>query len=950
MADAKITLETVVKSDELKQLNTTIAETNTKYKEAQAAVKDFEKACGGVANMTSEQKAQYNSLNTAMNQYRDVLRAASTEKNKEIRDLTNGAKAANDNSAAIENLKNALSKISPAAGSALGSLTSFGSKLQNIQTNLKNMATANGGGMSGLFTGIVSSAPKAAAGIAGIGVAIAGVVTGLAKMGAGAQQTLTRLTAFTGSVNTAKQLAAQIKIVTRQTQFSRTAVTQMMTQLVKMGQTATQAAKTVKSVSDAAYGLGKGEEFAQQIVSTMARITMTGKVTARQIMGLQAAGLDVDKAFESMGMTADEVAQGIRNGSVNSADAIQALTDYMGQFDGATETATDNFTDNFNRMETSASGVLSAIGQYFADAFNQSDLLNALMDLFNDLTAAIKGPLAGAFQALGSAATFVLNAIAVLIRAIDTVINVVAAAIRAAGNAFDSACAEMRNALGPVYDFLMDIVSAIGMVLRGLAAIAAKINSNAKAYAASGGMEDSSLGVTMATGHSMDAYQGADESVDMSWAAPTGGGGGGGGGGHSGGGGGGGGHSGPSAEELAKKQHEEELKALREANKLAEERLSIEDKLTTIKADLQATAQKTLISLQKQFGTDTEKYNAEMKAAQIDYNQSVLKETLRYREEELQLADKLKEAILDGKDNEADIIRQKQALAKQQNAATLSDLQSGYKGKTAGIQYKEIDRLAQLNNETRIQQKLYALEQQRRKVVEDIRIKGVQTGKTNAQIAVDVAAVNKLYAEQKQQLENIQTRQDSIHDAMSQAVDDFASGISKAIVEGQSLGDVFKQVLQTLIEAVIQAEILAALHAIGLKDGGPAGKALGGLIESHANGLAVGGGEVFGPGTRTSDSILTRLSRGEYVLKADAVDRIGIPALDAMNAGALPKFADGGVVGKLAATSAGNSVTLNVSAMDASSFMTFLKRGGMNAIKQMVFNGKRDFTTDSGVW
>ena len=44
MADAKITLETVVKSDELKQLNTTIAETNTKYKEAQAAVKDFEKA------------------------------------------------------------------------------------------------------------------------------------------------------------------------------------------------------------------------------------------------------------------------------------------------------------------------------------------------------------------------------------------------------------------------------------------------------------------------------------------------------------------------------------------------------------------------------------------------------------------------------------------------------------------------------------------------------------------------------------------------------------------------------------------------------------------------------------------------------------------------------------------------------------------------------------------
>lgn len=949
MADAKITLETVVKSDELKQLNTTIAETNTKYKEAQAAVKDFEKACGGVSNMTSEQKAQYNSLNTTMNQYRDVLRAASTEKNKEIRDLTNGAKAANDNSAAIENLKNALSKISPAAGSALGSLTSFGSKLQNIQTNLKNMATANGGGMSGLFTGIVSSAPKAAAGIAGIGVAIAGVVTGLAKMGAGAQQTLTRLTAFTGSVNTAKQLAAQIKIVTQQTQFSRTAVTQMMTQLVKMGQTATQAAKTVKSVSDAAYGLGMGEEFAQQIVGTMAKITMTGKVTARQILELKAAGMDVDQAFQSMGMTADQVAQGIQDGSVNSADAIQALTDYMGQFDGATETATNNFTDNFNRMETSASSVLSAIGQYFADAFNQSDLLQSLMSLFDDLAALIKGPLSGAFTFLAGIAGAVLRGIAIIIRTIDVVINVVAAAIRAAGNAFDSACAEMRNALGPVYDFLMDIVSAIGMVLRGLAAIAAKINSNAKAYAASGGLQDSSLDVTMATGHSMDAYAGADESVDMSWAAPTGGGGGGGSGRSGGGGGGGGGSSGPSAEEIAKKQHEEELKALREENKLAEERLSIEDKLTTIKADLQATAQKTLISLQKQFGTDAEKYSAEMKAAQIEYNQSVLKETLRYREEELQLADKLKEATLDGKDKEADLIRQKQALAKEQNAATLADLKSGYEGKTAGIDYKRIDQLAELQNETRVEQRLYQLEQQRRKAVEDIRAKGVQNKKANEEIAMDVAATNKLYDEQKNQLENIKARQDSIHDAMNQAVEDFASGLSKAIVEGKNLGDVFKSVLQTLIEAVIQAEILAALHAIGLKTGGAVGKAAGGLIESHANGWAVGGGEVFGPGTRTSDSILTRLSRGEYVLRADAVDRIGIPALDAMNAGALPKFADGGVVG-IAGGGKSTNVVLNISTLDASSFKSFLRKGGLNNIKQALLDSNRAFATEKGVW
>jgi hypothetical protein len=45
------------------------------------------------------------------------------------------------------------------------------------------------------------------------------------------------------------------------------------------------------------------------------------------------------------------------------------------------------------------------------------------------------------------------------------------------------------------------------------------------------------------------------------------------------------------------------------------------------------------------------------------------------------------------------------------------------------------------------------------------------------------------------------------------------------------------------------------------------------------------GGYVSGPGTSTSDSISARLSDGEYVVRAAAVDRIGIKALDAINSG-----------------------------------------------------------------
>lgn len=57
------------------------------------------------------------------------------------------------------------------------------------------------------------------------------------------------------------------------------------------------------------------------------------------------------------------------------------------------------------------------------------------------------------------------------------------------------------------------------------------------------------------------------------------------------------------------------------------------------------------------------------------------------------------------------------------------------------------------------------------------------------------------------------------------------------------------------------------------------------------------GGRVRGRGTGTSDSILARLSNGEYVIRADAVRRIGVNALDMINKGMpMPGFADGGLV------------------------------------------------------
>lgn len=124
----------------------------------------------------------------------------------------------------------------------------------------------------------------------------------------------------------------------------------------------------------------------------------------------------------------------------------------------------------------------------------------------------------------------------------------------------------------------------------------------------------------------------------------------------------------------------------------------------------------------------------------------------------------------------------------------------------------------------------------------------------------------------------------------------------------KSAKDAFADFARSVIAAInrIAAQKIAEALFGGMTKGGGGG--LGGLISglfsaASSAGFATGG-YVTGPGTATSDSIPARLSAGEYVLRADAVRRVGVEFLHALNGGLFaPRwrgqrlaFADGGVV------------------------------------------------------
>lgn len=226
--------------------------------------------------------------------------------------------------------------------------------------------------------------------------------------------------------------------------------------------------------------------------------------------------------------------------------------------------------------------------------------------------------------------------------------------------------------------------------------------------------------------------------------------------------------------------------------------------------------------------------------------------------------------------------------------------------------------------------------------------------------------------------------------------DTLAEGITNWIMQAKSLSEVFSNLAKTILQQLIQGALKKWISSLGiirtLNDSAGkaeaastaaqtsaimtkaaaqarlaaatlisampftaygAGAIVAGQMEIASTGASVlkkaKGGAIIGPGTSTSDSIPALLSNGEYVINADAAAQIGRTTLDALNSGHYPAFADGGNVGSSEPAPARN-VNLSISTLDASSFDDFLSRGGMDKIKQKLFDNTREFSTDAGVW
>lgn len=120
----------------------------------------------------------------------------------------------------------------------------------------------------------------------------------------------------------------------------------------------------------------------------------------------------------------------------------------------------------------------------------------------------------------------------------------------------------------------------------------------------------------------------------------------------------------------------------------------------------------------------------------------------------------------------------------------------------------------------------------------------------------------------------------------------------------------------------IKTQIEALLNKLKVDAVIPVRLAAGELPKSETAPGFASGGSIRGPGTGTSDSILARLSNGEYVVRAAAVRKYGLQTLHDMNNMRMPGFASGGLVDQVSSISSApqNIGTLNFNLPGGESF------------------------------
>lgn len=883
-----------------------------------------------------------------------------------------------------------LETVSKQSKKATSGIKGFADKCNKMTGALSAIAAVQ---LGSVFTGM-------AGGILNMGIASVQAAAQMRQYEIAFQTMLKSAEAGTQMLRDLQQFAAE-------TPFDVPGVVSAGQQLMAFGFKAEEIIPMLTNLGDAASGLGLGTEGVSRLAYALGQMQTSGKLNAQDMMQLTSAGISAwDMLAQAAGKTVAEMKDLCSKGAIDSKAAVQTIVAGMkDQFGGMMAKTSDEVAGLLANIEETAGNTSAAVGKYLTEAFNIKGILKDVSDRLGEFqqkmqTATEQGKslgdvikecvpapviaAIGAFAAvlavvsvaavatlgavlgltagivaigaaIGTVAALVVtywdeivDAVNIAVQAIldtvviigtaitEAVLSVVNWIVGAIGdmwaditgdqdNWFSKFSSMLGDAIKEVEDFAKKAIDWFGRVFAAKKAVVDTRNADAELAQI---QEDYKIyeeaKKTTRKSDSSNLFQNPDK-----------------------------GNRG-SERNSSLKQENVALKAMQDENRIAQERKKIANDYVRLVLKKEKDMWAAQNAIAKKYGTDAQKYQIQLKEIEFNKKQELQEEELAYTEQILAAENALKEAQLRGaSQKELEMLREKLALLNKTHQYTIDNINqtAAAKANSAQTDYDNKEAEWQARHDTSSTVDKWSMDAER----------DFEAGKAKADKATTYEEKVRLMNEALQKYDEEQQKINTIskiQQTSNQLAKDFSGAITDWITGAQSFGDAMKNILQQLIAQLIQAAIYATIVAACTGGGGGfAARWKGAFGNAFAS-----GGAVAGPGTGTSDSVPAMLSNGEYVLNAQAVDRLGVPFLNGLNTGRLRGFASGGLVGsggvagyKAERGSNGGQVqsvnlSMNVSAMDAASFGDFLNRGGLDVVKQALFDSNRNFATKAGVW
>lgn len=926
-----------------------------------------------------------------------------------LKSVANDAARASKQAGKIDD--SGMKKMASSADGAKKRVKSLGDALSNVSAMSEKLGKAVQG-LGSLATG--AFAKDIVNGLLGAGAASI-------KAAAQMRQYEIAFQTMLKSADEGTQMLRDLQKFAAETPFDVPGVVSAGQQLMAFGFKAKEVIPMLTSLGDAAAGLGQGTAGVSRLAYALGQMQTSGKLNAQDMMQLTSAGISAwDMLADAAGVSIAEIKDMTSKGMVDSKEAVKVIVAGMNEeFGGMMAKTSTEVSGLLANIEETAGTTSAVIGQYMINAFNIKGILQTASSALGDFQTKLQNAAnsgesfrdvikdcippelivaAGALAAvIGSVLVLALGAAAA---AVSSFLGLSAAAIAAIA-AVGAAVAWLATYWDDLVDAILQIPGAItacgaaavslvtsilsaivglfgdmwakvtgaqnnwlssfaGMLSRASAAVVKFANNaiawfdavfNAKSRAIAG---PASGGVGLSeeekarrkSGRDIQAYiektgmkPSAAPAFDPSKLiiAPS---------------GGGGGSVGGSSFASAKN---EKLEAAQREDRIQEARMKVQNDRIREQLKNEEKLRQTQLQIAKKYGTDQQKLSIALAETEYTKKQDLQRENMSFQEQMLAQENAIKEAKLKGVDqDELDLLEEKKQLLADNHELALKTInaQAAASAKALNADYDN-DQLKWQTSYNTAGSTVDRMNMDNERYQKDATSAVyADESMTYEERLAALDAINQKYEDQKAKINTINSMQ-QYGDSLAK---DFASGISDWITGTKSFGDVMRSVLDSLIQKLIQATMYALIIASVT-----GGSFKANFCKAFGKGFATGG-SVDGPGTGTSDSIPAMLSNGEYVLNAQAVDRLGVPFLNGLNTGRLRGFASGGLVGSgvVAGYKAergsnggqGQSVNLSmhVSAMDASSFSDFLNRGGLDVVKQALFDSNRNFASEAGVW